>query len=215
MVVALSPQACVAAVAQHDHGRNHDGGRHAGPHGGSGSCSRSAPSASSRAVPGFVQLVGSAADGTVFFVGSIFFTSAALLSISRLPTPIVSPAAVAGACASSPSSPIESTGGRPDPARRHCLLQHQHLPGDAAEFRHLASRPARLGARGGRLDLLPDLRPARLSRGPQWRHLLGQRTLEWKISTVNFAGCVLFGISASPATWFRRQAISSTLPPPT
>ena len=29
--------------------------------------------------PGFVQLVGSAADGTVFFVGSVFFTSAALL----------------------------------------------------------------------------------------------------------------------------------------
>jgi hypothetical protein len=29
--------------------------------------------------PGFVQLVGSAADGTVFFVGSLFFTSAALL----------------------------------------------------------------------------------------------------------------------------------------
>jgi YrhK-like protein len=29
--------------------------------------------------PGFVQLVGAAADGTVFFVGSVFFTSAALL----------------------------------------------------------------------------------------------------------------------------------------
>lgn len=30
-------------------------------------------------LPGFVPLVGSAADGTVFFVGSVFFTSAALL----------------------------------------------------------------------------------------------------------------------------------------
>src|ERR1044072_4488803 len=30
-------------------------------------------------LPGFVQLVGSAADGTVFFVGSVFFTSAAVL----------------------------------------------------------------------------------------------------------------------------------------
>ena len=29
--------------------------------------------------PGFIQLVGSAADGTVFFVGSVFFTSAALI----------------------------------------------------------------------------------------------------------------------------------------
>jgi hypothetical protein len=30
-------------------------------------------------LPGFVELVGSAADATVFFVGSLFFTSAALL----------------------------------------------------------------------------------------------------------------------------------------
>src|SRR5947199_5674732 len=29
--------------------------------------------------PGFVELVGTGADGIVFFVGSIFFTSAALL----------------------------------------------------------------------------------------------------------------------------------------
>src|SRR5437868_8130602 len=29
--------------------------------------------------PGFVELVGTGADGVVFFVGSIFFTSAALL----------------------------------------------------------------------------------------------------------------------------------------
>src|SRR2546430_17653413 len=29
--------------------------------------------------PGFVELVGSSADGVVFFVGSLFFTSAALL----------------------------------------------------------------------------------------------------------------------------------------
>ena len=29
--------------------------------------------------PGFINLVGSAADGVVFFVGSLFFTSAALL----------------------------------------------------------------------------------------------------------------------------------------
>lgn len=31
--------------------------------------------------PGFVNLVGSSADGTVFFVGSIFFTSAAFLQL--------------------------------------------------------------------------------------------------------------------------------------
>ncbi len=38
--------------------------------------------------PGFVNLVGSAADGTVFFVGSVFFTSAAFLQLldSRRPS---------------------------------------------------------------------------------------------------------------------------------
>ena len=63
--------------------------------------------------------------------------------------------------------------GDPDPARRHRVLQHQHLPRDAAELRHLAGRPARLGARGGRLDLLRDLRPARLPRGPRRRPAAG------------------------------------------
>src|SRR5438046_10754219 len=33
--------------------------------------------------PGFVELVGSTADGVVFFVGSIFFTSAALLQAAE------------------------------------------------------------------------------------------------------------------------------------
>jgi hypothetical protein len=35
--------------------------------------------------PGFVQLVGSGADGVVFFVGSLFFTSAALLQFRSSP----------------------------------------------------------------------------------------------------------------------------------
>jgi predicted membrane channel-forming protein YqfA (hemolysin III family) len=35
--------------------------------------------------PGFVQLVGSGADGVVFFVGSIFFTSAAALQLLTTP----------------------------------------------------------------------------------------------------------------------------------
>ena len=35
--------------------------------------------------PGFLQLVGSTADGIVFFVGSIFFTSAAALQLAATP----------------------------------------------------------------------------------------------------------------------------------
>src|SRR5687768_5287335 len=38
-------------------------------------------------MPGFVQLVGSAADGTVFFVGSLFFTSAAFLQYLQAANP--------------------------------------------------------------------------------------------------------------------------------
>ena len=44
--------------------------------------------------PGFAGLVGSAADGAVFFVGSVFFTSAALLQYLRPPTrTVIRPAA--------------------------------------------------------------------------------------------------------------------------
>ena len=52
-------------------------------------------------MPGFVQLVGSAADGTVFFVGSVFFTSAALLQYLEAANADRGPAgrASAGGCA--------------------------------------------------------------------------------------------------------------------
>ena len=66
--------------------------------------------------PGFLELVGSAADGTVFFVGSIFFTSAAFLQWRH------------------------SDGRRPDrdadPADRHRLLQRRHVPRHAGRLRH-------------------------------------------------------------------------------
>ena len=57
-----------------------------------------------------------------------------------------------------------------DPARRHPLLQRRHVPGDGAELRHLAGRPARLEAGAVRLDLLPDRGRAGLPRGPRRRH---------------------------------------------
>ena len=64
-------------------------------------------------LPGFIQLVGSAADGTVFFVGSVFFTSAALLQYLEAANadPDLAGSAAAG-CACSPSSRAGSTGGR-------------------------------------------------------------------------------------------------------
>ena len=61
--------------------------------------------------PGFVDLVGSAADGMVFFVGSIFFTVAALIQFLH--------------------SGGGGPGGNADPARGNGVLQRRHLPGDA------------------------------------------------------------------------------------
>jgi hypothetical protein len=62
--------------------------------------------------PGFVELVGSGVDGMVFFVGSVFFTSAAALQASRPSTPTVDRAAgTSGGSACSPSSHDVSTGG--------------------------------------------------------------------------------------------------------
>ena len=62
--------------------------------------------------PGFVELVGSAADGLVFFVGSIFFTSAAALPAPRRSTPTRAPRRVASGFGSSRGSRTGSTGGR-------------------------------------------------------------------------------------------------------
>ena len=65
--------------------------------------------------PGFIDLVGSAADGMVFFVGSIFFTSAAFLQFRH-----------------SEGKDRDRDG---DSARRHRVLQHQHVPRDAGQLR--------------------------------------------------------------------------------
>jgi hypothetical protein len=151
--------------------------------------------------PGFVELVGSRADGIVFFVGSIFFTSAALLQFVE-----------AGNADRGPGG----TGSRRlrlvtfEPRRIDwwsCAVQfagtlffnrstfHALQAGlDANEYDRLVWTPDALGS----ICFLVSgcLAYLEVCGGRVFRP---QGTLEWRIAAVNLAGCVAFGISAVAA----------------
>lgn len=123
--------------------------------------------------PGFVDLVGSAADGTVFFVGSAFFTAAAFLQFlqsqggDRIPTAIQLVGTVffnistfRGMQDSYDSADVNRLVWAPDAAGSACFLV------------------------SGVLAFLAV------------RHLRSRDRTEWRIAVVNLAGCILFGISA-------------------
>jgi hypothetical protein len=122
--------------------------------------------------PGFVELVGTGADGVVFFVGSIFFTSAALLqalqAVDRLDRW---------------SSLIQFAG----TIFFNVSTFHALRAGlDAAAYDRLVWSPDVLGSicflvAGGIAYVAARGRP---------------RTLGWWIAVVNLIGCVAFGISA-------------------
>ena len=123
--------------------------------------------------PGFVELVGSEIDAFVFFAGSVFFTSAALLQM------------------------LHSRGGLD---RWACVVQfagtlffnvstfHALQTGlDANEYDRLVWRPDWRGSVCFLVSgVLAYLGVRRLSR----------RAIDWRIAVVNLAGCVAFGISA-------------------
>ena len=124
--------------------------------------------------PGFVDLVGSAADGTVFFVGSLFFTTAALLQF------------------------LESEG------RRDRVVTVIQLVGtvffnintfralqdsyDSEDINRLIWTPDVIGSAcfliSGVLAYLAV------------RHIREQSRREWRVAVINLVGCVLFAISA-------------------
>ena len=148
--------------------------------------------------PGFVELVGSTADGIVFFVGSIFFTSAAILQFVET--------------ANAERGPGGATRQRLrlltfEPRRIDwwsCAVQvagtlffnvstFRALQAglDRTEYNRLVWAPDAFGSIcflvSGYLAYLevcgkPACRP--------------RRTLEWWIPAVNLLGCVAFGISA-------------------
>jgi hypothetical protein len=152
--------------------------------------------------PGFEQLVGSGVDGMVFFVGSIFFTSAAFLQW------------------------LETINADPGPAQRRRRLRllafepHRidwwssgvQLVGTVYfNFSTFHALQAGLDANAyDRLVWKPDafgsvcflvsgyLAYVEVSGHALWPR---NRTLEWKIAAVNLVGCIAFGISAVASFW--------------
>jgi len=148
--------------------------------------------------PGFLQLVGPAVDGTVFFAGSLLFTSAALLQWLETIN--------------------ANRGPEPTARRRRRLLSFEphridwwssgiQLVGtlffNATTFRALQTgldSPSydRLVWRPDALGSVCFLVSGYLAYVEVSGHLFGRPrwTLEWVIVTVNLLGCLAFGVSA-------------------
>jgi hypothetical protein len=122
--------------------------------------------------PGFVNLVGSSADGVVFFVGSLFFTSAALLQL------LGSERSTADWWASL----IQLVGTVYFNVDTFRAMQQSF---DTADVNRVVWRPEALGSICFLISGFIALHAVRDLRG----------TRDYRIAVVNFAGCVLFGIS--------------------
>ena len=134
--------------------------------------------------PGFVELVGSAVDGLVFFVGSIFFTSAAahqLLQSNR-----------AGRFSTDWwASAIQFVGTLFFNVNTFHALQEGL---DATEYDRLVWTPDVVGSA---CFLVSGALAFGLVRG--------RRNRQWWIAAVNLVGCIAFGISALAAFWVPSQ----------
>jgi hypothetical protein len=126
--------------------------------------------------PGFVNLVGSAADGTVFFVGSIFFTSAAFLQFlsSRRPS------------ADWWAALIQLAGTLYFNVSTFQAMQDSY---DTADVDRIVWRPELFGSICFLVSGVIAYRTTRDQRS----------TPDWRINAVNLLGCVLFMISAITA----------------
>src|SRR5262249_40291823 len=128
-------------------------------------------------LPGFVELVGSAVDAAVFFVGSIFFTTAAalqLLQSTRSATSVVRRVEWW-------SSAIQFVGTLLFNVDTFRALQTGI---DNVQYDRLVWTP---DAVGSACFLVSGLLAYSLVRG--------MRGSDWWIAAVNLAGCVAFGIS--------------------
>ena len=144
----------------------------------------------------------SGADGMVFFVGSIFFTSAAALQWLETINADPGPALRRGTLrvlTFEPrridwwSSGVQLVGTVFFNVRPSTRCRTASTP---------ALRPPRLEARRARLGLLPRRRATSpTSRSPATRSGRASATLEWKIAAVNLVGCIAFGISAIASFW--------------
>jgi hypothetical protein len=127
--------------------------------------------------PGFVELVGSRVDGIVFFVGSIFFTSAATLQLVK-----AEPGLDRWSCA------VQALGTL---FFNRSTFRAMQAGLDANEYNRLVWTPDVLGS----ICFL-------LSGYLAYYAVCGRafcrprRSLTWWIAAINLLGCVAFGISA-------------------
>jgi hypothetical protein len=156
--------------------------------------------------PGFVELVGSAVDGMVFFVGSIFFTTAAFLqfleTINADPGPTerrerfclfaVEPRRIDWW-----ASGVQLVGTLFFNVTTYTAMQEGF---DATQYDVRVWSPDAIGS----VCFLVSgyLAYAEVCSGYLWTR---QRTLEWRIAAVNLVGCIAFGISALAAFWVPSQ----------
>ena len=152
--------------------------------------------------PGFVELVGSQVDGIVFFVGSIFFTSAAALlwleTINAQQGPVVSKRRFR-AVSFEPhridwwSSGVQLVGTLFFNVDTFRAMQAGL---DAQAYDRLVWTPDVVGS--ACFLVSGYLAYAEVCGGYLWTR---RRGLEWKIAAVNLLGCIAFGISAIAAFW--------------
>jgi hypothetical protein len=134
--------------------------------------------------PGFIQLVGAGADGAVFFVGSIFFTLAALLELRESTLRL-------GRWAADPSwwsAAIQFVGTLFFNLSTFEAMQDGLSTG---QENRLVWAPDVFGSAAFLISGALAYRVA-----DRARRDAGRRDREWKMAAVNLTGCVLFGISA-------------------
>jgi hypothetical protein len=152
--------------------------------------------------PGFVQLVGSGPDGLVFFVGSIFFTSAAALQWLETINADPGPALRRGALRLVSFEPRRidwwSSGVQLVGTVFFNFTTFRALQSglDADAYDRLVWRPDALGS----ICFLVSgyLAYVEVCGHPLWTRA---RSLAWKIAAVNLVGCIAFGISAIASFW--------------
>jgi hypothetical protein len=123
--------------------------------------------------PGFIDLIGSAADGTVFFVGSIFFTSAAFLQFRHSENK------------DRIATAIQLVGTVFFNINTFRAVQDSY---DSSDVNRLIWTPDAIGSAcfliSGFLAYMAV------------RRLRSEDRTEWRIAVINLVGCVLFGVSA-------------------
>src|SRR3954469_17624724 len=154
------------------------------------------------AVPGYVNLVGAAADGTTFFVGSIFFTSASFAQLVQSQSPSMTRVDVRSQHV---RAPVKLTAWLPHD--HNWLAAVAQFPGtlffNVTTFRALQESGSvseqdhqvwRPDAYGSTLFLVASVFALMALNGDalRWR----MASLPWRISWINMVGSVLFMASA-------------------